>query len=512
MKWKLGVLGASAALWMACGGSDLECGAGTVDEDGQCVPEAEGGQLECGTGTMLMGSTCVPAGGVVTCAEGTTETNGVCVPDVACGPNTMPDASGNCVPSTQITCGEGTLEMNGACVPDLDNLCAPGTTPSEGQCLTDEDVLLADADVTESTEENDLLFDGTPEALTLPDVGDSLIVRGGFDAPIDRSGDGVPEQDVDTYAFTGSAGTILRIQILDAGAGTTAFAVMQEDSGYMRLSPGFQANPERELVLTADGEFTISVSKNLFFNRPTVGPEGGDGFDYVMTIEALGTPDLATATALDATTGAEAPGVFMDLSDNLFQVQAGANDYVRTGISDVGPGVDPVFVMLDGSGAVLGELSPAEAGGFVRRLPVENDLAVLVDYVSLEGRFNDFTISASLEAPEVSTETLNAGETITLIADEDDVTFDPLTGGTWAFDAVVNERSVLFFDYSNNGSLDLRLYGEGGALERELDFSSSPRPLAAMVVLNSGTFSAEYFNKSETRFGGVTSLDASLSP
>jgi hypothetical protein len=95
-----------------CGGT-LECGDGTMESDGACVPAAE----SCGDGTKLLEGRCVRSSAPVTCAAGTTKEDGECVPDTTCGPDTRADATGECVPTyDQVMCGQGTTREGEECV------------------------------------------------------------------------------------------------------------------------------------------------------------------------------------------------------------------------------------------------------------------------------------------------------------------------------------------------------------------------------------------------------------
>lgn len=115
----------------------LECGAGTKEVNGQCVPSStvvplicgEGAEekdgkcvpshpLVCGEGAKEVDGACVPIS-TLACAEGTTEVNGQCISTVVpmeCGPGTIAD-DGTCVPEKQLSCGDGTIEEAGACLP-----------------------------------------------------------------------------------------------------------------------------------------------------------------------------------------------------------------------------------------------------------------------------------------------------------------------------------------------------------------------------------------------------------
>ncbi len=95
------VLALSAiSIGMSCGDDDphLDCGPGTKELDGACVPVST---LNCGAGTIDDGSgNCVPSNALV------------------CGSGTVDDGSGNCVPSNALVCGSGTEDDGaGTCVP-----------------------------------------------------------------------------------------------------------------------------------------------------------------------------------------------------------------------------------------------------------------------------------------------------------------------------------------------------------------------------------------------------------
>lgn len=78
------------------------CGAGTLEQNGECVPESPGGtSLSCGTGTVERDGACVPTM-TLSCGAGTRESGGLCVPTstgtgLICGPGTMQEGL-QCVP------------------------------------------------------------------------------------------------------------------------------------------------------------------------------------------------------------------------------------------------------------------------------------------------------------------------------------------------------------------------------------------------------------------------------
>jgi hypothetical protein len=105
---------ALAALLPGAGCKEVECGDGTIESDGACVPADEVvGTAKCGAFTMLVGDTCTPAQEPTVCGPGTvreidTQTGlGVCKPDSGggggCGAAiSCPSPAAN----TQTICGQ----------------------------------------------------------------------------------------------------------------------------------------------------------------------------------------------------------------------------------------------------------------------------------------------------------------------------------------------------------------------------------------------------------------------
>ncbi len=146
-------------MFTACGGP--ECGTGTTEQDGECVPTAA--PVTCDENTELNDGKCVSTVTEVTCAAGTNLENGECVLDAAgcgegtslvdgacvaddpdlsgaCGDGTSFDsAAGECVADSTVTCGANTVEnAEGNCVPDSSVLCTAGTLANaDGVCVVD---------------------------------------------------------------------------------------------------------------------------------------------------------------------------------------------------------------------------------------------------------------------------------------------------------------------------------------------------------------------------------------
>lgn len=145
-------------MFTACGGP--ECGTGTTEKDGECVPTAA--PVTCDSDTELSEGKCVSTVTAVTCEAGTSLEEGKCVLSAAgCGAGTSLDdgecvaddsdlsqacgdgttfdsAAGACVADSSVTCGPNTIAEDGSCVPDPATVCAAGTLANDmGVCVVD---------------------------------------------------------------------------------------------------------------------------------------------------------------------------------------------------------------------------------------------------------------------------------------------------------------------------------------------------------------------------------------
>src|SRR5688572_1141172 len=139
MRISLVSLLASAALLASAGCKEVECGDGTIESDGACVPADQiVGTAKCGAFTELVGDTCTPTQDPTVCGAGTVREVdsatgiGTCKPDGGggggCGaPVACPPPSAG----KQTICGQlfdfGTrerFEATGA----TGARCAPGAT------------------------------------------------------------------------------------------------------------------------------------------------------------------------------------------------------------------------------------------------------------------------------------------------------------------------------------------------------------------------------------------------
>jgi len=253
---------AAVAVGASCG---PVCGPGTIEQDGQCVPvgegegEGEGEGLVCGVGTVATNGVCVPL-----CRADQVRNNNACA------------------------CPAGQAESNGTCSPDP-GLCAPGTIlDGRGVCVPVAPAAPGDNDA------------AGPVDVTLPAVGQSVTIGGVIDSPS-------AEAPFDTFAFAGTAGTRLRIQVVSFGADNAAFAVdgirdIVADNNiesFQRIAlPRGGRRAVREVVLPLNGDYAVTVGDKSLFDSGLLS-SGGDGQTYNLVIETLApqTPSLLGATA-----------------------------------------------------------------------------------------------------------------------------------------------------------------------------------------------------------------------
>jgi hypothetical protein len=326
-----------ASLWGCKEGGGNDCGPGTVEQDGECIPLCTGDEVwdpdteacvtpePCATGTTYNPATglCEPDYDTI-CGPGTVLQGGHCVPEgtTECGPGTELDpTTGECIP----VCVAGTHRdpTTGACIPDsalcisgqvwdpetetcvdVSDYCAEGTTwvASQGRCVPDDELLTADQ--TEGTGENDPSFgDETAyEDLTLPAEGESWTIGGTISTPADKNDDTILDADFDFFVFDVTGPTLLRIMADGVGGASSGFAVisMDEDLYFQRFGIGTTSDGAlRDVFLPAAGTYAIVASDAMNFLSDV--PFGGEGFGYFITIENLPIPTPSAMTFTDGT-------------------------------------------------------------------------------------------------------------------------------------------------------------------------------------------------------------------
>lgn len=439
------------------GGSSVICGAGTIEQNGECVVTGD----VCDNGTVF------------------DQTTGTCVPGDLCDTGTHLD------------------ETTGTCVPDV--TCAPGEVPHNGICLSPEEIDADQADVTEaSPDDNDPVYGGTPESLTLPGIGDSTIFTGQIGTPTDLDGDNQADQDWDFYQFDASAGDVVHVLIKSLGAASMGFLVLGPNN-YVRFSPlFFVAEPRRDLVLPYTGTYFIAIAPQLRVAEidTAIGaaPEGGDEYGYVATLERK--PAL---TASDLVQGTPASGNFSDLTDNLYLIKASAGELVRSSLADpISVDVDPIFIVLDSSGTPTGEATAPE---LLHLAAANDDLHVLVDYVIMLGPDDAYSFGSELV-------TLNdlgsvaADGSLTAVPDPA-VSVAPGDAAYFSVTVAAEQVVEIAVDMGSTAvsAPDVRVISAGDVVvARALDTSSGIRWYAP----SGGTFVIEVLNDDDTDTGAVT--------
>ena len=390
----------------ACGGDGTECGPGTTDQNGTCVPDI----IECGDGTVLQDDQCVPICGANQYWDGA---QCVDTPECAAGTTFNPQ-TGECEPcpagqywdgtACQIgpECDTGTSfnPQTGMCEPDED-ACGPGTVFVNGQCVPEE---LPDPDVVESTDP-----DGSV-AFNLPAEGESVSLGGVVNEPEDINGDGYPDGDWDAFTLVAPAGTYLRIRATSEGATLPAFTILstEEDGSGGPLYARYTFNPngldsEREFYFPRDDTYTIYVTDyNQMMGTPV--PVGGDDFTYYVTVENLGSPIITDIDTMPlADTGDLADGMlfFYNLK-NLLTAEVVTLKSLGEPLPDTDNDVRAIIMLIYPDGSVAEALaSGTTADAEIRfSVPESGDYLVIHDFYYIDGPEDDFEISGVNENVE----------------------------------------------------------------------------------------------------------------
>ena len=297
-----GLMGGGAA---GCGDDGgFECGDGTVEMDGTCVPTDE----VCGAGTTydMTTGTCLPDGGGLECGEGTIAMDGECVADLGCGTGTT-QMGNECVPDGSVICTGNTVfdAESGTCVVD-EGACAEGTVfvVEAGECIPFDDSLVAD--ITETTEPNDPFYSDTAmiSPFELPAVGDTTTL-GGCVEPTDFDEDGDTDADLDFFNFEVSEPTTLRIQADGVGGLAAGALVFRVDDGSVTHAVVDNTNDgaEKTIFLPRAGDYAIAVSDSRtlvpFLLEETQLPAGGPGACYFVQVTGAELPASSATLTLD---------------------------------------------------------------------------------------------------------------------------------------------------------------------------------------------------------------------
>jgi hypothetical protein len=442
----LGSLTVAAALALAlagagCGGAD--CGPGTVERDGACLPTAD----VCGEGVAY------------------DEETGLC--EVACGAGTI-EVEGECVPDGSVVCAQGTRfdASSGTCVPEIAG-CAAGTVLVAGECIPEDQAF--EADVEEGAEDNGL--DGTPGALTLPAIGNAISVHGCIE-PAGDDGTGQPEADQDAYAFDIAGPTLVEISIDGVGGLAGGFFVASTvealaADAWLRLGANLTGDTSRRQVfLPAAGAYAIVAadSRELLLGTPAGGPEAC----YYLSIATLAVPEPTPLVA--GTVTAAHDGV----ATRFYGVDAAAGALLEDVLEMPGGAVlGDLVQMVDGAyhgaagfpaGRDLGDATRLVLAG----APASGEVVLVVDPV-IDFALAPVTFTLTVRDQGAAALPLDGSVTLDQPAD--------LDGYAWAyFDVAPGE--LVHLDVTLDGESELQIVS-AAALEETGDLHF---PLAASIV------------------------------
>lgn len=282
-----------------CGGDDdesepsLQCGEGTIVQDGECVADQTPSTVTCGEGTSLFQDECLADESMppFECGPGTILTGDRCESDTECGPGTTRNMLGECVPDSDISCGENTIEDGDECVVDPATVirCAGSTVLVESECLSRSEALALTPPV-ESIEPDDPKYGGTETPFTLPSVGEFVVLSGVIEEPEDLNSDGQLNQDEDYFLFTGEAGDVVEIELVNDGLAEPFVSLKYKDEDTREWSKTLPENvtisPGRYFVLPQDGEYQLVVTHAALHRQLVPRPIlGSPDYKYFVVIE-----------------------------------------------------------------------------------------------------------------------------------------------------------------------------------------------------------------------------------
>ena len=396
----------------ACGGKGVECGSGTIEENGQCVPVANnnenngttgtnnGGSVACGPGTELDGDRCIVSDPVV-CGAGTERdaNSGECLPtEEACGVNTAFDAaSGTCLPVDSV-CAEGTVwsDASAMCMPEA--VCAPGDVVIAGVCARPVEELIGRADLTE-VENNDPDMGGTAQTFTLADY----IISGSIGDPTDLDGDGNVDQDVDVFEFDAESGQWITITLQTTGEMPLIWSVINTSNNDERLPrAAFGGGAARQFATTSAGTYRLVVLplEYLYERTQRVGEPDAQWVAEVTVDQA------PMARSVDLST--PQTGRFTDLANNRYRAtNVMPGELVTVGFDVQGSDAVGVVSVFDGADFVSSHR--VEGAPVIPVVVPPNGLELILDYIRVSGPNDEYTVTAQSDGRSQSLGTLTAG-------------------------------------------------------------------------------------------------------
>jgi len=466
---------------VGCGGdSGAECGAGTVDMDGVCIPtemicappttfnpetrrcEGMPDTLACGPGTEQVGDECVPTDSGPECGVGTSLMGGDCVVDgsVVCTGNTEFDMeTGTCVLTDEL-CEEGTVFLleSGTCVPTDETL---------------EDM----ADVTELAEPNDPAFneEGMPQVVEIPDSGPVSIY--GCIEPEDFDDDRVIDGDLDFFQISVDGPTVLNVNV-DGIRGLSAAAAFipladtpLSEAGWQRLVldlSGDDAQGEVYLPGAGDYFFAAADARQLLFGEPA----GDTDTCYFIQLEVGDLPEFEAIEPgtpvtgdFDALRGFELTSTEGQLLfTNLQELDADGEP------TDVGGIISSFVVTADGTFNATSS-DPGDgsgnSGGVVLDLGADETVRFVIDHVY---NLSFDTVDFSFDVTDAQTQPIPEDGDLTFTYTEDEDGLSVLNWGYFTAEAgdivhiTMDSADTLAGDDGTVGPIVFGPDGTGGVL------------------------------------------------
>lgn len=407
---------AAAVAAAGCGDSGAECGSGTVDQDGICVPVDT---TECGTGTVLSGGQCVPDGSVI-CEQGTV------------------------------------FDMDtGTCIVDP-SACAAGTVLVAGECIPEDDLLPGMADHSEGVEPNGPGDENIAGMFDAPAVDASVSIYGCVEPTADADADGNLDEDLDAWLITASAPVVLEINADGIDGLAAGFLMINADAA---LSPDldnwqrFGVNltgdtSHRQVYLPAAGTYALLMadSRSLFLDAA-----GTTGACYYTTVTSRALP-AATALTVPSTAGQN------DGDVQVYSYQADtAGDILDLTLNTESAAMSPAFV-ANRVGQFLGSAAPDGGAPFWTwgGLAATNDLVEII--VDMEYNYGLSPQAFTLDSFDIGGQALpTTGTTLTVAKKNGDNTDAPYVNLNYLYFDVTGDGAVLHWDLTSDTPIDMRI-------------------------------------------------------
>jgi len=236
-----------------------------------------------------------------------------------CGPGTA-EMNGICVPAAPTACGDGTRLDHGQCVIDPAS-CQAGTVLIADRCVDPANGLVIDLE--ESPEPNGIKIVSGIEAsaspagiITLKPAGQTFVVHGHITPFRDADGDGQLDPDFDTYLLTVPGPTLLLVTVDGTGGTQGAFYAAGDAKGaipaYERYGLSLTGDTsQRRLFLPVAGRYALVIADTRSLaiggNPPppagSGGTAGGPDAAYFVSITAEPIPAPSSITVTGTTPG-----------------------------------------------------------------------------------------------------------------------------------------------------------------------------------------------------------------